>query len=360
MALAAGGAARGVRLLCIAMGTLGGNGHHSLRGPAAVREPCADLGRTFGEEVPPRGAEATRPPEQQDIQFLRYAPGLPLPLGLEDLAARENCAAAWCGLSRSARRRVRCRVVAARWAQRHAVVVGSALFEQVDPPDLLSDRLGRCEAEMGATLGKLHVLTKDKDDAKKEVIVLRAREHILSAQIDLLKKSPQAFNLPQPTRRKLKKNPSDESSTSCSTRCPDEGLPPVEEAQQSQEPEPNILPKDLLSNLREVGLRNHLLLDKIRGIQQRVRIASPSSADEPTIPRFGMSPADIEGEYSMDWATVSPSDSDSSDLPASSTTKASASSSASPPLPRPSRAAESGRRTAVAASASVILPNGIS
>ena len=94
-------------------------------------------------------------------------------------------------------------------------------------------------------MGRLHVLAKDKDEAKKEATVLRAREHILSAQIDLLKKFPQALNLPQPLKRRLKKKPSDESSASCSTRCPEEGLPPVEEAQQSQEPEPDILPKDL-------------------------------------------------------------------------------------------------------------------
>ena len=96
--------------------------------------------------------------------------------------------------------------MAARWAQRHSVVVNSALYEQIASPDSLRDRLGRREAEVGATLAKLHTLTKECDAAKK---VLRALEHILKAQVDLLKKSPQSFNLPQPhnrDRRRLKNN----------------------------------------------------------------------------------------------------------------------------------------------------------
>ena len=126
--------------------------------------------------------------------------------------------------------------MAARWAQRQTVIVNSALYEQTASPDSLRDRLGRREPEVGVTLGKLHTLRKEYDAAKKEATVLIAREHIRKTQVDLLKKAPQALNLPQPHnrgQRVLKKNPSDESSASCSTRCPEEGLPLVEEAQES-------------------------------------------------------------------------------------------------------------------------------
>ena len=35
-------------------------------------------------------------------------------------------------------------------------------------------------------MGKLHTTTKYRDSARKELVVYKAREHILKAQVDLL------------------------------------------------------------------------------------------------------------------------------------------------------------------------------
>ena len=139
-----------------------------------------------------------------------------------------------CGLSRAALRRRRCRLVAARWAQRHSVIINNELYENFTPSTLGGEWLDQREAELGASLGDLHFKTKEVEKLTRENTVFKAREHILQAQIDHLTKSSlnkAQFDLPSITplrsppklpTRTLKRNSSEESSASCSTRCPEE------------------------------------------------------------------------------------------------------------------------------------------
>ena len=130
----------------VAMASLDGGGRRSPRGPAAKRVPSADLGRTFVEEVSLRGAEATQPPEIQEVQFLQ-------PPGLDDRRV-----ALQCGLSSSQKRRLRCRAVALRWVQSandQPVIAGATQQESPSWCYSLFGRILMLEQEVGQLSRKL-------------------------------------------------------------------------------------------------------------------------------------------------------------------------------------------------------------
>ena len=158
-----------------------------------------------------------------------------------NIVANEDCAANGRGLSRAAKRRRRCRIVASRWSQWHAVNVSSALQVPTEHDfGLQYDPTGadaECKWEVfckehGALLGERAALKAEHAFMGKELAVTRARENILQMEVNMLRKFPKLGSEPPRIdpffcKRVLKKSPSDESSASCSTRRLEEDPPVV-------------------------------------------------------------------------------------------------------------------------------------
>ena len=234
----------------------------------------------------------TQPPAephpQDPFATIIHAPLAPPGLGAIPKVS-EPCAARGCGLSRSALRRRRCRVVGTRWAQWHALNLRSDLGPQVGDrwcADLRSqhvaeidsvDRLGALEKEHGALLGELASLKVEHATKAKELVVTRARENILQIEVNMLRKFPklsteQVAGSPSKSQgRTLKKNNSEVSSSSESTRC----TSVAEGEGGNMDMMVDILLDHLAARLQHVSQRNFLILEQLRGVMARFVLTPP-------------------------------------------------------------------------------------